>query len=62
MENVGSDDLTTTGSVEGKDVEVRDSHISAADLQRAHTRVVTRLGDVACEGRDTAAVELDPEF
>lgn len=31
--------------------------VSRADLQRIHTRVATRLGDVACDDRDTVATE-----
>lgn len=61
MEVVRSDDLAIVVPEEDQGEEIIESHVSAADLQRAHTRVATQLGDVVCEDRDTVSVTLESD-
>lgn len=62
MESTGSEDLTIVTSEDNQEAEPEKPRVSAADMQRAHTRVAARLGDVVCEGWDTVAVELESEY
>ena len=59
MESSDSRDLAKETSGENQELEPKKPRVSAADLQHAHTRVTARLGDVACEDRDTVTVEFE---
>lgn len=59
MENHYSREFTTADLEDDHVAAAEKTRVTAADMQRAHTRVAARLGDVACEDRDTIAVEFE---